>query len=158
GLYFRAPGLDAKLQGRRGVMYWVLAQGCGGVIYTIDGGAEWCFNRYFGAAEAPAIADPVELVRAAIGADIPIEILSVQSWLPRQLVAQHYGLRRCFLAGDACHLFVPTGGFGMNTGIGDAVDLAWKIEAVLKGWGGPRLMASYEAERRPVGLRNTVEA
>src|SRR5262249_59350741 len=59
---------------------------------------------------------------------------------------------------DACPGFVPTGGFGMNTGTGDAVDLAWKIEAVLKGWGGPRLMASYEAERRPVGLRNTVEA
>src|SRR4029077_1315116 len=69
-----------------------------------------------------------------------------------------FGSRRVFLAGDACHLFVPTGGFGMNTGIGDAVDLSWKIAAVEQGWGGPRLLASYEAERRPVGLFNTLEA
>ena len=61
---------------------------------------------------------------------------------------------RVFLAGDAVHLVVPTGGLGMNSGVGDAVDLAWKLEAVLKGWGGPKLLASYEAERRQVGARN----
>jgi len=158
GIYFRAPELAAKLMGGGGVMHWVLAPGCGGVIYTINGGDEWCFNRYFGVGENCAVTDPAGLVRAAVGTDIPIEILSVQNWLPRQLVAKRYGSPRCFLAGDACHLFVPTGGFGMNTGIGDAVDLAWKMEAVLKGWGGPGLLASYEAERRPIGLRNTIEA
>ncbi len=58
------------------------------------------------------------------------------------------------LAGDAAHQYVPTGGYGMNTGIGDACDLGWKLAAVLHGYGGARLLASYERERHPVGLRN----
>jgi hypothetical protein len=79
-------------------------------------------------------------------------------WVRRELVADRYGTSRVFIAGDAAHLMSPTGGFGMNTGIGDAVDLGWKLEAVHKGWGGADLLASYEAERRPVGLRNVAEA
>ncbi len=157
GLHFRAPDLDARLGRRPGVMYWILTPGSAGVIYTINGDAEWVFNRYLGKGEAPPD-DPVALIRQAIGADLVIEVISAQHWLPRQLVAERYGTKRCFLAGDACHLFVPTGGFGMNTGIGDAVDLAWKIAARLAGWGGSNLLSSYEAERRPVGLFNTIEA
>ncbi len=158
GLYFRAPALGPRLGSTPGVMYWMLAPGCGGVIYTIDGGDEWVFNRYYATGEAETIEDPVALIRQAIGDDIAIELLSAQRWQPRQLVADRYGSQRCFLAGDACHLFVPTGGFGMNTGIGDAIDLAWKIAATIDGWGGPDLLASYEAERRPIGLYNTAEA
>lgn len=158
GLYFRARDLGTRLGARPGVMYWILAPGCAGVIYTIDGGDEYVFNRYFGPGEDANPGDPAALIKRAIGADLPIEILSVQNWLPRQLVAEKYGSRRCFLAGDACHLFVPTGGFGMNTGIGDAVDLAWKIAATIEDWAGPRLLESYEAERRPIGLYNTIEA
>jgi 2-polyprenyl-6-methoxyphenol hydroxylase-like FAD-dependent oxidoreductase len=158
GLYFKAPDLAARLGRDPGVMYWILAPGCGGVIYTIDGGDEWVFNRYYAADEAESGEDPVALIRRAIGAEIAIELISAQPWLPRQLVADRYGSARSFLAGDACHLFVPTGGFGMNTGIGDAVDLAWKIAGVIEGWGGAKLLASYEAERRPVGLYNTLEA
>jgi hypothetical protein len=59
-----------------------------------------------------------------------------------------------FIAGDAAHLVIPTGGLGMNTGVGDAIDLSWKLAATLAGWGGPQLLASYEFERRPIGLRN----
>jgi hypothetical protein len=59
-----------------------------------------------------------------------------------------------FLAGDAAHLMIPTGGLGMNSGVGDAVDLAWKLAGTLRGWGGPRLLDAYELERRPVGERN----
>jgi 2-polyprenyl-6-methoxyphenol hydroxylase-like FAD-dependent oxidoreductase len=158
GLYFRAPDLGAHLGSRPGVMYWVMAPGCGGVIYTIDGGDEWVFNRYFAPGESASAEDPVPLIKRAIGADIDIALLSAQKWLPRQLVADRYGTESCFLAGDSCHLFVPTGGFGMNTGIGDAVDLAWKIAARLEGWGGKDLLASYEVERRPIGLFNTREA
>ena len=158
GLYFRAPALASRLGDRPGVMYWILAPGCGGVIYTIDGGDEWVFNRYFALGEASTIDHPIDLIRQAIGEDLEIELLSAQTWLPRQLVAERYGSRRCFLAGDACHLFVPTGGFGMNTGIGDAVDLAWKLAARISGWGGDHLLAGYEIERRPVGLFNTREA
>jgi hypothetical protein len=158
GLYFKAPALGARLGARPGVMYWVLAPGCGGVIYTIDGGDEWVFNRYFAPGETASAEEPVGLIQRAIGEKLDIEILSAQKWLPRQLVAGRYQSARCFLAGDACHLFVPTGGFGMNTGIGDAVDLAWKIAARLEGWGGAKLLASYETERRPIGLFNTCEA
>jgi 2-polyprenyl-6-methoxyphenol hydroxylase-like FAD-dependent oxidoreductase len=158
GLYFKAPALGARLGARPGVMYWALASGCAGVIYTIDGGDEWVFNRYFAPGEAANAEEPVALIQRAIGEAIDIEILSAQKWLPRQLVADRYQSARCFLAGDACHLFVPTGGFGMNTGISDAVDLAWKIEARLEGWGGANLLASYETERRPIGLFNTREA
>ncbi len=157
GIYFRAPDLDERLGRDRGVMYWTLARGCAGVFYTIDGADTWVFNRYPAPGE-PDNAPARELIRRALGDDVPIEILSDQEWLPRQLVAERYSSRRVFLAGDACHLFVPTGGFGMNTGIGDAVDLAWKIAAVEAGWGGPRLLASYDAERRPVGTFNTLEA
>jgi len=94
----------------------------------------------------------------AMGRDFDYEILSVMRWVRRELVADRYGIGRVFIAGDAAHLMSPTGGFGMNTGIGDAVDLGWKLEAVVKGWGGAELLRSYEAERRPVGLRNVAEA
>jgi hypothetical protein len=71
------------------------------------------------------------------------------------LVADSFGSGRVFLCGDAAHLFTPTGGFGMNTGIDDAANLAWKLAAAAQGWGGPELLASYEAERRPIAIRNT---
>jgi 2-polyprenyl-6-methoxyphenol hydroxylase-like FAD-dependent oxidoreductase len=97
-------------------------------------------------------------LRRAMGRYFDYEILSVMQWVRRELVADNYGTSRVFLAGDAAHLMSPTGGFGMNTGIGDAVDLAWKLEGTLKGWGGAALLSSYEAERRPIGLRNVAEA
>ena len=158
GIYFRSAELDARLRADPAVMYWVLAPGCGGTIYTINGGDTWVYNRYPAPGEPIDAGNPVDLVQSALGEALDIKILSVQNWLPRQLVAERYGSHRVFLAGDACHLFVPTGGFGMNTGIGDAVDLAWKIAAVEAGWGGERLLASYNAERRPVGRFNTLEA
>ncbi len=158
GLYFRSPELRARLGADAGVMHWMLAPGCGGVVYTIDGGDEFVFNRYFAPGESTRVDDPVGLIQAAVGAPLAIELISALEWTPRQLVADSYGVSRVFLAGDACHLFVPTGGFGMNTGVGDAVDLAWKIEATLAGWGGAGLMATYDTERRPIGVANTLEA
>jgi hypothetical protein len=70
------------------------------------------------------------------------------------LLADKYQNGRVLLAGDAVHLVIPTGGLGMNSGCGDAIDLAWKLDAVLKGWGGPNLLPSYEWERRQIGDRN----
>ncbi|MGB6890612.1 MAG: FAD-dependent monooxygenase [Xanthobacteraceae bacterium] len=70
------------------------------------------------------------------------------------LLADRYGKDRVFLAGDAVHLVIPTGGLGMNSGVGDAVDLSWKLAATLAGWGGPELLKSYEIERRQIGDRN----
>jgi 2-polyprenyl-6-methoxyphenol hydroxylase-like FAD-dependent oxidoreductase len=97
-------------------------------------------------------------LKRAMGHDFDYEILSIMRWVRRELVADRFRTERIFIAGDAAHLMSPTGGFGMNTGIGDAVDLGWKLEAAVKGWGGAELLASYDAERRPIGLRNVAEA
>ena len=85
---------------------------------------------------------------------IDYEMLSVTEWRQNLLLAERFGEGRVFLAGDAVHLVIPTGGLGMNSGVAEAVDLAWKLAAVLQGWGGPGLLASYEIERRQVGERN----
>ena len=102
-----------------------------------------------------ASVDMADVVRRAWGTDqIPFEILTVAPWRRKELNATHYQVGRVFLAGDAAHAMSPTGGMGMNTGMGDAVDLGWKLTAMLQGWGGAALMDSYEVERRPVGGRN----
>jgi hypothetical protein len=93
-----------------------------------------------------------------MGRDLAVEWLGVSIWKRRSVVAQCYGKGRVFLAGDAVHQLSPTGALGMNSGVGDAVDLGWKLAAVLQGWGGERLLASYDAERRPVGVRNVTAA
>ena len=89
-----------------------------------------------------------------VGAPVKYEMLSCQQWRQNLLLADRYREARVFLAGDAVHLVIPTGGLGMNTGVGDAFDLSWKLAAVLRGWGGARLLDSYETERRQVGERN----
>jgi len=93
-------------------------------------------------------------LRRAMGKDFDYEILSIMHWVRRELVADSYGRGRVFMAGDAVHLTSPTGALGMNTGMQDAVDLGWKLEAVLRGSCGPNLLRSYEIERRPVAVRN----
>lgn len=98
--------------------------------------------------------DPAALLTRFCGTSIDHEVLVANAWTPHLLLAQGYGRGRVFLAGDAAHQYIPTGGYGMNTGIGDAVDLGWKLAATLLGFGGPDLLPSYETERRPVGLRN----
>jgi 2-polyprenyl-6-methoxyphenol hydroxylase-like FAD-dependent oxidoreductase len=99
-------------------------------------------------------AEMAEIFRKAVAMPIDFEMLSVNEWTQHLLCAEHYGEGRVFVAGDAAHLVIPTGGLGMNTGVGDAIDISWKLAAMLAGWGGEQLLASYEAERRPIGLRN----
>jgi 2-polyprenyl-6-methoxyphenol hydroxylase-like FAD-dependent oxidoreductase len=89
-----------------------------------------------------------------IGVPVPYEMLYVGEWKQNLLLADHYRSSQVFLAGDSIHLVIPTGGLGMNMGVGDAIDLSWKLQATLRGWGGPNLLASYEIERRQVGDRN----
>jgi 2-polyprenyl-6-methoxyphenol hydroxylase-like FAD-dependent oxidoreductase len=89
-----------------------------------------------------------------VGVAIKYQRLSCAPWRQNLLLADHYGKGRVFLAGDAVHLVIPTGGLGMNSGVGDAIDLSWKLAATLRGWGGPDLLRSYEIERRQVGERN----
>ena len=94
----------------------------------------------------------VELVRAGLGVpELPVEIESVQPWIASAEWAERFSEGRVFLAGDAAHAMPPTGGFGGNTGVHDAHNLAWKLAAVLGGTAGPPLLDTYDAERRPVG-------
>jgi len=89
-----------------------------------------------------------------VGIPVKYEMLSCAPWRQNLLLADRYGKGRVFLAGDAVHLVIPTGGLGMNSGVGDAIDLSWKLAATLAGWGGPNLLKSYEIERRQIGERN----
>jgi 2-polyprenyl-6-methoxyphenol hydroxylase-like FAD-dependent oxidoreductase len=95
--------------------------------------------------------DMARQFETTIGVPVNYEMLYVGKWRQNLLLADRYQQGRVFLAGDAVHLVIPTGGLGMNSGVGDATDLAWKLAATLRGWGGPGLLASYEAERRKVG-------
>ncbi|WP_322769875.1 FAD-dependent monooxygenase, partial [Frankia sp. Cr1] len=94
----------------------------------------------------------MSIVRDAVAFETPVELLSDGVWHLTHCVADQYRSGRAFLAGDAAHTLSPSGGFGMNTGIGDAVDLGWKLAAELDGWAGSRLLDTYDTERRPVAL------
>lgn len=98
--------------------------------------------------------DMSELFRQVVGMPVDFELLYVGKWSQRLMLADRYREGNVFLAGDAAHLVIPTGGLGMNTGVGDATDLAWKLAGMVNGWGGRGLLDSYESERRPVGERN----
>ncbi|KAL4903193.1 hypothetical protein BDW74DRAFT_180060 [Aspergillus multicolor] len=97
-----------------------------------------------------------DLLGGMSGQPFPIkidEVLVRSTWTPNVALARSYAgpKHRIFIAGDACHQTVPTGGYGMNTGIADGYDVGWKLAAVMQGWGGPAALSSYEQERRPVG-------
>jgi 2-polyprenyl-6-methoxyphenol hydroxylase-like FAD-dependent oxidoreductase len=106
----------------------------------------------------PADANFVPIIRDLIGFPCEFEVRHVIPWRHHLLVAERYRDGRVFLAGDAIHLVIPTGGLGMNTGVGDAFDLSWKLAGVINGWGGPGLLDGYEQERRPIGIRNVAAA
>jgi hypothetical protein len=105
-------------------------------------------------AVTPQTVDRGLYLRRAIGRDLDVEWLGLSIWHRRSVVAERYSRGRVFLAGDAVHQLSPTGALGMNSGIGDAVDLGWKLAATIDGWGGPHLLDSYDAEPRPIGERN----
>lgn len=149
-IIFRAPGLAERHGLGRAVMYWLVNQEVPSVIAPLDSGDRWTFACPI---LSDTSSDPALLIRKALGFDIDIEILSRDEWTAHQLIAERYGSGRAFLIGDACHLHPPFGGYGMNMGIGDALDLGWKLSAVLAGWGGDALLPSYEIERRQVHQR-----
>lgn len=158
-VHFRSPQLLDLLRERLGgpaVQIHTLSSVRRPYITVVNGVDEWRLSVYLD--EEPDPDDAVAWIRDAVGAPIDVEILAAQPWSGHCVVARTYREGRVFLAGDAAHLLWPKGGFGANTGIGDAVDLGWKLAATFQGWGGPALLDSYEKERRPVAVRNVTEA
>ena len=147
---FEAPGLEEAHPHGPGIMFIQVNRDAPGLIGPMDEGDKW----YFMPTGLPPGAqlsddDVLDMIRRSTGIDLPYRILSSDEWVASRLLADRYSEGRVFLVGDACHLHPPFGGYGMNMGVADSVDLGWKIAAVLQGWGGPPLLDSYEAERRP---------
>jgi 2-polyprenyl-6-methoxyphenol hydroxylase-like FAD-dependent oxidoreductase len=157
---FRCPHLlSLHDKGKAYRHIFIGPEGTWSTIVAINGRDEWRFSIIGGAEQREYTKPEIEAaIRRAVGRDFDFEILSVLPWVRRELVAETYRNARGFIAGDAAHVMSPTGGFGMNTGIGDAVDLSWKLVAMLEGWGGAGLLDSYSVERQPVGARNVTEA
>lgn len=158
-VYFHAD-LSELIADRPAVLYWTINSRARGVFIAMDGRRRWTFNfEYNPALESVADYPPERcrsIIAAALGrSDIDVEIQSIGGWTMCAETASTYRRGRVFLAGDAAHRFPPTGGIGMNTGLADADNVAWKLAAVLEGWAGPELLDTYQAERRPVALSNT---
>ena len=147
---FRAPGLAEAHPHGPGIMFIQVNDDVPGLIGPMDEGDLWYFMP---TGLAPGVTytpgEAADAIRRSTGIDLPYEVLSSDEWVASRLLADRYRRGRVFLTGDACHLHPPFGGFGMNMGIADSIDLGWKIAAVLQGWGGPALLDSYEVERRP---------
>ncbi len=148
---FRAPGLSERHAHGPGVMYWNVNSDGASLIGPMDKDDVWYFMPT-GMKENETLsnADAAARIAKVTGIDLPYEILSTDEWVASRLIADSYRKGNIFLAGDACHLHPPFGGYGMNMGVSDAVDLGWKLAGVLEGWGGPALLDAYEIERRPV--------
>lgn len=131
---------------------WISRPGFQGLLVSPDAGRnDFVLHRPFTPREGESLE---AIVDAALGRKLSYEIVRSGPWRPQFLVAESFGRKRVHLAGDATHQYMPTGGLGMNTGIAEADNLAWKLAAVLKGWGGQELIDSYEAERLPIARRN----
>ena len=157
GIVFRAPELAKRQPHGPAVQYWVLNPANPGVLGRMDLEDRWWIIANGVPAEVGQ-ANPHALIQGLAGAEIDAEVLGTDPWIARMLLADRYRNGRVFLAGDAAHLNPPWGGHGFNTGIGDAVNIGWKLAAVIDGWGGDGLLASYEAERRPIAERTIREA
>jgi 2-polyprenyl-6-methoxyphenol hydroxylase-like FAD-dependent oxidoreductase len=157
---FRCPHLVSLHDKDEAYRFIIIGrEGTWATIVAINGRDQWRFSIIRGPEQRELTTDEIRVaIRRAVGIDFDYEILTVVPWVRRELVADRYRNGCGFILGDAAHMMSPTGGFGMNTGIGDAVDLSWKLAAVEEGWGGPALLDSFEAERRPVGMRNVAEA
>ena len=157
GLVFRSRDLVSAVPHPPAVQTWLLNRQTPGMMGPIDRDGLWWLIA-FGVDGRSADFDPGRLIGGALGRELPVEVVSTDPWTARMELVDRCRRGRVFLVGDAAHLNPPFGGHGLNTGIGDAVDLGWKLAAALAGWGGPGLLDSYEAERRPLHRRVIDEA
>jgi 2-polyprenyl-6-methoxyphenol hydroxylase-like FAD-dependent oxidoreductase len=159
-VFLRIPELwNHHDKGKAALHSFVDANGISRTLIALDGRELWRFGLrgkwYF---DHRKELDIDQLVTGFVGKKIPYELISMRRWVTHDLVAHQYRSGNVFLAGDAAHLNSPSGGFGLNTGMGDVIDLGWKLAAVLEGWGTPELLDTYDFERRPIAQRNVRQA
>ncbi len=153
--HIRAPKLLEQSGRPPALITWITNHEARGFFFAQDARERWIVHYQVPRGVDWRTLDPRAVVRKMIGADTEFEILSGGPWTGGlALVAERYQTGRIFLVGDAAHLYTPLGAFGMNTGVGDAMNICWKLAAVHAGWAGADLLRSYEAERRPIGIRN----
>ena len=161
-VYLRAPNFYTVLPHARAWMYVSVNPQRRAFMASVDGQSEFAFHAAVHEdedAESWTAEDAQRIVDEAMGTHVPIDVLSVGTWTAgHSLVAQSFQRGRVFIGGDAAHLFTPTGGLGYNTAVEDAVNLGWKLAAVIRGAAPPQLLDSYEAERKPLAERNTAYA
>jgi len=149
---FKAP-LGRLLADRLSASYFLTPPAVGGFM-AIDNDVEWIYQYpYTEGSDAERLSDEecAALIRTAAGiGGLDVEVIDTMAWRMDALLAESYCRGGIFLVGDAAHAIPPTGGHGMNTGIGDADNLAWKMAAVIRGEAGPALLDTYEVERRPI--------
>jgi 2-polyprenyl-6-methoxyphenol hydroxylase-like FAD-dependent oxidoreductase len=151
-IHFRSR--DRRTLHRHG-QFWHVFGSRGLGLIAQDEDELWTAHAFQAPGEDLRDVDPKAIVADRLGHPVGIdEVMLSGAWRPQMLLADSYGTDRVLLAGDAVHQVFPTGGYGMNTGVGDAYDVAWKLAAVIGGWGGPELLSSYAIERRPVAERN----
>jgi len=146
---------------RASALYWILNPTVSGVLITVSpADGDWLLEVPLAGDAIRRQGDQLGLLRAAIGADIDVMVRGSRTWSMGSTIALDWAdvTNRVFVVGDSAHTFAPTGGFGMNTGIQDAHNLAWKIAGVLRGWASHSLLASYEFERRPVAEFNALRS
>ena len=151
--YIRAPQLAQMIPGKPAWCYYSVNPRRCGTMFTIDNGQTWLVHNHLDPDESDF--DSVDRdwsIRQIIGVewDFDYEVISKEDWVGRRLVANRFRDRNVFLAGDAAHLWVPYGGYGMNAGIADAINLSWLLAARLQGWGDDAILDAYEAERLPI--------
>jgi 2-polyprenyl-6-methoxyphenol hydroxylase-like FAD-dependent oxidoreductase len=161
-VYLRAPDFYKAFPHRKAWMYVTVNAQRRAFMASVDGGSEFAFHAAVHEgedADAWTPADAQRIFNQAMGQDIPIEVLSVGTWMAgHALVANAFQQGRVFIGGDAAHLFTPTGGLGYNTAVEDAVNLGWKLASVVRGIAPARLLDTYAQERMPLAHRNTAYA
>ncbi len=157
-IHFKAD-LSKIVKHKPAILYWVMAQECAGTLIAFDIKDNWVFMLPHddNVLDKSEITEEycMDMLMKAIGtSDVEVEIQSNGGWGLGSQVAESYRHNNVFLVGDAAHRYPPSGGLGLNTGVGDAHNLAWKMAGVLKGWAWPGLLDSYEPERQKVAQNN----
>ncbi len=151
--YIHAPALIGLLPGKPAWLYFSLNPRRCGTTIAIDGKENWNIHNslYHGEPEFDSV-DRDWAIREilGVGPNFHYDVISKEDWIGRRFVADKFRDRRVFICGDAAHLWMPNGGYGMNAGIADAADLSWMVAATLNGWADPAVLDAYEAERQPI--------